>query len=526
MPKINSVRHLLQRSSGWYYVRGIPKDLREILGKSQWSIPLHARTKTEAASKIRAIASQHDAMIERIRSHGAERVEDAVAFVEGLSMMAPTLVGASTSYVEAVSNEAEKEKFGSAAYRKRLLRHVSDAADSQYTPAKIAIREYKRAEAIFGLGQIEENDALDAGVQLVREIHGQSPRLSNTTNDGGLWPAFEEWKRIKSPVGDTISEAEASVRRFIELIGDKLLLDINKNDVRAYRSALLDFPLHLPKEIIRQTLPEILQTAEGKGWQSISPTSVRKRLGLLRAILSVAVDAGAVDDNPFAGVRVQDAGRGTRLPFTPEDFKAIFETPPLDGSFPMTETGWLILALIHTGARLGEIVQLTVDDLKKDGDVLYLSILDDESGAKRLKNLGSRRALPIHSNLIALGFDSFVRSKGEGRVFDIAPDVRGRISGLATKRIQKWIRGGAGILDTGKAPAHSFRHAFRDIALGSGLQEVQVDQLLGHAPVSVGRRYGVGYGIGELANAVRRIKFPFNIDHLVSANVSVSTSIS
>lgn len=252
---------------------------------------------------------------------------------------------------------------------------------------------------------------------------------------------------------------------------------------------------------------------------TISATSARKQLGMLRVACGVAVDAGTIDVNPFAGVQIQDISKVSRLPFAPEDYRAMLRTAPLDGAGERGDIFWLILTLMHTGARLGEIVQLTGDDLKCEGKAQYLTILDDPEGAaKRLKNVGSRRAVPLHPNLIAVGFPKYVEGKGSGRIFGIGPDGLGRISGIATKRVQHWVRKTVGIDDPRKAPAHSFRHSFRDIALASGLQELTIDQLLGHAPSSVGRRYGVGYGIAELARAVAQIKFPFSVGHLVTAS--------
>ena len=76
---------------------------------------------------------------------------------------------------------------------------------------------------------------------------------------------------------------------------------------------------------------------------------------------------------------------------------------------------WIPLVLLHTGARPAEICQLRVSDVMTQDNIACLNITD-EGEAQSIKNGNSRRLVPIHSRLIALGFLHYVETHGlEGR---------------------------------------------------------------------------------------------------------------
>jgi len=59
---------------------------------------------------------------------------------------------------------------------------------------------------------------------------------------------------------------------------------------------------------------------------------------------------------------------------------------------------WLPLIALHTGARLNEIAQLRVEDIK-DIDGIKCFYINEEHELKTLKNTNSMRYIPIHSAL-------------------------------------------------------------------------------------------------------------------------------
>lgn len=82
---------------------------------------------------------------------------------------------------------------------------------------------------------------------------------------------------------------------------------------------------------------------------------------------------------------------------------------------------WLPVLGLYTGGRLNELCQLDTEDIsKKEPEGIWtISMMDDERDRplpKSLKNQSSRRILPIHSELIRMGFLAFVEQAAkEGR---------------------------------------------------------------------------------------------------------------
>lgn len=77
---------------------------------------------------------------------------------------------------------------------------------------------------------------------------------------------------------------------------------------------------------------------------------------------------------------------------------------------------WVPILLWYTGARRKEMCKLLCSDVVKGDDVWSLSVQANESGG--LKNAVSKRNIPIHSELIRLGFINYVDA-----IWDSGPDL-------------------------------------------------------------------------------------------------------
>jgi hypothetical protein len=176
-----------------------------------------------------------------------------------------------------------------------------------------------------------------------------------------------------------------------------------------------------------------------------SPATVRKELNLMGAVFSCAVSNRKAPSNPVKGITVaQEARAGkARIPLAVPDLQAVFSTPVYSrGARPVAGCGnaafWLPLMALFTGARMEELAQLHTSDVGAEGTVSFLLITDvpdsDEAAgrAKRLKNAASRRRIPIHAELIRIGFLEFVDAAREAksvRLF-VQARVQGRCQSL------------------------------------------------------------------------------------------------
>jgi integrase len=169
---------------------------------------------------------------------------------------------------------------------------------------------------------------------------------------------------------------------------------------------------------------------------------------------------------------------------------------------------------LFTGARLGELLLLRPHDVQISGGIDFINITAE--GGRRLKTDNSRRCVPIHGQLRALGFVDWARSNGGGLFADLLPaDPGAQLSKNASRDLMRFSRA-VGVTDKLKT-FHSFRHLFKDMCREAGVEEAVADALTGHAGGGIGRRYGPGFSLTVLAAAVAKMRWPVDLTHLLPA---------
>ena len=151
--------------------------------------------------------------------------------------------------------------------------------------------------------------------------------------------------------------------------------------------------------------------------------------------------------NPFAGQRLEEEEAG-REPFTSgataDLHFAVFAEGPVVS--PASKY-WLPILALFTGCRRKELAHLAAEnvDITTLGHPV-LCITEERERGKRLKNKPSRRGVPLHSKLVALGFLDYALAihKTQGPTAWLFPELTpDKPSGLNTwtKAFHKQIRG-------------------------------------------------------------------------------------
>jgi integrase len=341
---------------------------------------------------------------------------------------------------------------------------------------------------------------------------------------------FERWKAERKPPAKTASDFGTYIRRFREINGDVSIKDINAVHVRAFKSAMLMWPKTLGKKHHDMTVPQVLAAFEGATHIArLSPRTVKdKALGAISAVLGYAKKNHYRSDNPAAGFEVAGSARiePPRIPFSSDDLKTIFASPVFTQGFRPKGGGgeaakWLPLLALFTGARLEELGRLTAADIRTEGGITYLFINTIGEG-KRVKNRSSRRKVPIHTQLVALGFLSYVEGRRKAKDVILFPELKSKRAEITAAWSPWWGRymDSIGIEDRRKV-FHSFRHlvkrALRDAAVDKTLR----DALMGHAHEDVAEAYGLdeegmGFSLSTLDAAVQRLAYPsLDLSHLL-----------
>ncbi|MDA9432083.1 hypothetical protein XH88_09865 [Bradyrhizobium sp. CCBAU 51627] len=357
------------------------------------------------------------------------------------------------------------------------------------------------------------------------------PSTAATTADGGtLKDALEGWKKHRARPKRTGDEFSRSVEMFIQLHGNMPVAAIKKAHALEFRKALQDVPRQRTGDLLRATLPA--QAAWGREHSEeprITAATINKQLGAVQSICIWASDNGLVPDDmqwtdPFSKLRLPEE-RSERTSFEIAELQSLFNASVFtEHQFPLGAHGaagfWLPLLALFTGARQAELGSLTAANVQTDAEtgVALLYFVTERARGKRVKTDASERVVPVHPEVIRLGFLSYVgeRRKADGAdawLFpSVAPD-RGRAGVPAWSQwFGRYLRA-AGVTDKAKV-FHSFRHTVKD-ALRRGRADHEMrEALIGHAQASsVSWGYGANamlsrFGAAGLSDAINRISYP------------------
>lgn len=353
---------------------------------------------------------------------------------------------------------------------------------------------------------------------------------------------FHRRSSIDRATGQVLGQERGTLRRFLEVAGDKRPSEYTRADVTAFLAAMRRLPNvygRSPKDHHRP-LAEIIAEAEGKGLATLSDKTLKRHLSALSAFFQFAVDHGHLSASQRVELtsahkfRSGKSAREQRDMWSPAELAALFRSPVWTGCHRVrrSEPGaeiirdakfWLpLLALFH-GTRLEECADLYRRDVRLTEGVWHLSI--SETGGRRLKNRNAARMVPLHPTILALGFLEYVEKTAVNQDAPLFPDLLPQ--GPDRKRgprITRWFveyRRAIGLYRPGVG-VHAFRHVART-RLGDAItteqQRRHVDFLMGHASGGGegASRYDKGPPIGALLDTLSLLSFPeIDLAHLHS----------
>jgi integrase len=237
----------------------------------------------------------------------------------------------------------------------------------------------------------------------------------------------------------------------------------------------------------------------------------------------------------------------TNVEFSVEELNRLFKAPLYTGcvddengysrpglSRPRRGRFWVpLLALFH-GFRCNEACQLFTEDIKEEDGIPFVEIRKErEDGSKcekRLKTKQSKRRVPLHPKLVALGFLGFVnerrKDRDEARLF---PDLPIGNTGYYSDPFSKWFgRFVEGTLGKScEATFHSFRHMFRTALEEAGVSISDAERLGGWELIkrSQERHYGQGPSIRRLWAEISKVEFSgLHLDHLLPVRLHLDAT--
>ena len=134
---------------------------------------------------------------------------------------------------------------------------------------------------------------------------------------------------------------------------------------------------------------------------------------------------------------------------------------------------------LWTGCRLEELAGLRKQDVGEQDGVPFLNIVPTPE--RPLKTASARRRIPLHPEVIRLGFVRYVEACNDGeRIFrDLKPGRFKKLSGPYSTAFAR-LMDDVGLSDP-RLTYHSLRHTYSDAMRRAGIEPELRSRLLGHA---------------------------------------------
>ncbi|KJK23290.1 hypothetical protein UB46_16460 [Burkholderiaceae bacterium 16] len=303
-----------------------------------------------------------------------------------------------------------------------------------------------------------------------------------------LRDVFDLWREAKKRGKDAIEKTERALVMFEKQSGNPALKTIKREDGITFQSWLLK--------------------------QDLASKTQHDNLTWVKSLLNFANrDLEWIERNPWAGLNIAYKTENKRSPWTTAQLQTFFSLPlftryelPTQQKAGKDAAYWIPLLGLFTGARIGELCQLRVADVVTRDDQAFISINDDGEGST-VKTAAGIRDIPVHSELVRLGFLEYVEATRQARHERLWPDLTLR-KDKPGGNFSNWFGEARKLLAVDVPDFHSLRHTVRTKMTEAGIAEAVQDRITGHeVKGSVGSKV-YSHPVAILRTAVEAITYP------------------
>jgi integrase len=374
-------------------------------------------------------------------------------------------------------------------------------------------------------------EAVEASSSAPRISEPASPNLSTYVEP------FFAWREGIGTRHQVIGQERGTIARFIELHGDKPVDSYVRSDVVSFLNVLRKLPKTYGKSRKDKdtSLAEFLKRADDAGGRGLLDKTVKRHLSVLSQFFRFCVDKGGLtitqrnelcEKHRFQLSDLADSEQ--RDAWKMADLKILFASEIWSSDRKRDCRFWLPLLALYHGARLEESADLSRGDVFLDDisglNAIRITPYVDGAGRKRtLKTRASKRTIPLHPELIKIGFLAYVEAVARKPFDPIFPDLPPQgPDGRRGARLTRWFveyRKKLGIYRAGVG-MHAFRHTVATALndhVTTVLQKRSLDYLTGHAAQgSEGSvRYDKGPGLKLVHETLCLLEYPeLDFSHL------------
>ena len=261
--------------------------------------------------------------------------------------------------------------------------------------------------------------------------------------------------------------------------------DLSSKSIKAYETAYKHLePLHDNKmrDVKANAVQEIID-ALGK------PEGGKKIRVLFSQLCKYAMSQDIITQNYSQFIKIRTGEKTEKEIFTPEEIKK------LRYAADTSNTAKIILMMIYTGTRIGEITSIKYDNVYLDTDTPYMI-----GGIKT--EAGKNRIMPIHPDIIK--FVEYFHSVNKGKKYLLTNEAGHKID-ADNFRKRDYYPLLADLEIKPKSP-HCTRHTFTSLLHASGAKEENIIKIVGHTDFKTTTEHYIHQSIDELYKTVELLK--------------------
>jgi integrase len=312
-----------------------------------------------------------------------------------------------------------------------------------------------------------------------------------------LESAVEKYIKVKMGEGwstASLKDIPPQLSRFVEIVGFGIRVDeLTRDHIRRYCQCMEHLPNSRHRAKYSRKTDVELMSMDIPIEHQLNAKSLTTRYNTIRSLFKFCEDEGwLINSNPLRSVlkvnkKKTMAKANKRRAFTLEELQALFVNDDYrKGKFTCAAKFWVPIIALFSGARLEEICQLYVDDIREIDGIMCFDINAEDD--KDIKTEAGKRIVPIHPFLIELGLldrVAHLRDKGEGHLFhrETLGDPSGKLSTNISKFFTRFRRKhgvGGEIDETSDVVFHSFRHSVITLGKHKRVDRRLVKEVVGH----------------------------------------------
>ncbi len=387
-------------------------------------------------------------------------------------------------------------------------------------------REFYKAYRDYSAEVLRRNEALESYEFVVPSVETQpapsTPKSAGNTLGDVAESFLAENKIANNPALRTEQQKRSNLDLLIEVLGPETdIASIGYPEAQRVREVVQSYPKNRSKNRhtrdlslaeLERVLPALL---EAGACERLSVLTMNTYLQAFSSLFEWARKRGHVDQNYFSGATIRQSRSSKPAPykkFNVDQIQLMIHELHTDEKRLIRKKfqKWATFLGIYTGARLNEICQIELQDIKKVEGIWCID-LNDNGEYKSLKTEASRRVVPIHSQLLELGFQHYVRevhSAGHTRLF---PELAYSPKHGWGREQSRWFNDRflvqLGLKDKGVV-FHSLRGTLSTMLLRANVEPSLVKWIVGHEHTDVTQKhYNEGYTVVQKMEAIERVKY-------------------